>query len=186
MARKKSDDAQLREVLRVLSGLRGVRQAFYLTMPMREGLERMERICPSFGPLVVNNEGVLACMKREHVACIIKDRTFRLPPKPTVLLIDSDGHVIGHELLPGTKPRKGQERAIFIGKDFVVYFEKGKGKGAKFVLPEVPFAEVEELAGVKNVVSSSPSTSGDFFLKREAGLDDDPRLASILIGFDVC
>jgi hypothetical protein len=186
MPAKKREEIVLEEVLRVLSGLKGVRQAFFLTKGICEGLERIERNCPSFGPLIVNNEGVLACLRRGHVACIIKDKTFRPPPKPTVLLVDSDGHVIGHELLPGTKPRSGQERTIFLGKDFVVYFEKGRGRGAKFVLPEIPFKEVEEVRGVRNVISSSPSTGGDFFLKKEAGLEDDPNLASILIAFDLC
>jgi hypothetical protein len=176
---------KLDSVLSVLSGLKGVRTAFYLTAIMRSGLAQIEKNYPSLGPLSIRNDGVHECLKMAHVACIIKDRQFRGPPVPTVVLIDEDGNVIGRELLPGEKlPPEGKRKVIRLGEDFVIFFDKGKGKGARFVLPPVPFREVEELDGVKCACSSSPSTAGDFFLRQCADLDDDPKLASVLIGFD--
>jgi hypothetical protein len=94
--------------------------------------------------------------------------------------------VIGKELLPGETLRAAERgKAIFLGKDFVIFADRGRGKGARFVLPPVPFREVEDIAGVGNVCSSSPSTAGDLFIRRSKRLDDDPKLASILIGFDL-
>jgi hypothetical protein len=179
-------DPRLDEVLGTLSGLKGVRRVFLLDRVMRAGLEKIEKAYPSLGPLTIRNDGVFECLKREHVACIIKDRGFRPPPSPTVQLIDEDGNVIGRELLPGE--RLGVERekkVIMLGEDFVIFFEKGKGKGARFVLPPVSFREVEELKVARSVCSSSPSTAGDLFLRQSADLEDDPNLASILIGFDL-
>jgi hypothetical protein len=49
----------------------------------------------------------------------------------------------------------------------------------------VPFKEVEEMRGTCSVISSSPSTPGDFYLRKKASIEDDPKLASILIGFDL-
>jgi len=179
-------DKRLDEVVRTLSGLKGVRCSFLLTDIMRDGLQKIERNYPPLGPLAIKNEGVLECLKSEHLACIIKDRTFRAPPVPTVVLLDEDGNVIGRELLPGEKLTVEREKKVIrLGDDFVIFFERGKGKGARFVLPPVPFKEVEELDGVKCARSSSPSTAGDFFLRQCADLDDDPKLASILIGFDL-
>lgn len=177
---------KLEEVLGVLRSLRGVRHAFYLTDEMRAGLAGIESRYPAIGPLTVNNDGVKEAVRRQHVACIIKDGSFRAPPHATVQLVDENGHVIGKELLPG-ETLKASERgkAIFLGKDFVIFADKGRGRGARFVLPPVPFKEVEDIPGVRNVCSSSPSTAGDLFLRRSKKLDDDPKLASVIIGFDL-
>lgn len=186
MSASRASDKRLEGVLKALSKLRGVKHAFFLTKPMRTGLSKIERDYPSIGPLTIKNEGVFECMKRKHVACIIKDKTFRAPPHATVYMIDEDRNVIGRELLPGEKVSSTRKtKVIMLGTDFVVFFEKGTGKGAHFVLPPVPFKEVEALDGVKSVCSSSPSTAGDFYLRKGAKLEDDPKLASILIGFDL-
>ena len=174
------------EILESLAHLKGVRHAFYLSKTARSGLGKIEKQYPSIGPLTVKNDGVLECLKRRHVACIVKDRSFRAPPHSTVLLVNSDGETIGRELLPGEKiEERAGEKVIFLGDDFVLFANRGSGKGARFVLPPVPFKEVEDLDGTANVVSSSPSTVGDLYLRKSAGLEDDPKLASILVGFDL-
>jgi len=38
--------------------------------------------------------------------------------------------------------------------------------------------------GMRNVVSCSPSAPSDAMLRKEHGFEDNPKLASILIGFD--
>lgn len=183
---KEGVDAKLAEVLEVLSRLKGVKHAFCLTDGMTRDVADIEKRYPSIGPLAVKNDGMVEVAKREYVACIIKDRTFRAPPKPTVQLVDDDGAVIGKEILPGETMNASERRkVIFLGKDFVIYADKGRGKGARFVLPPVPFAEVEAIPGVRKVCSSSPSTMGDLFIRRGVGLDDDPKLASIVIGFNL-
>lgn len=187
MGPKSGSKATLDEVLRTLSGLKGVHKSFILTKDVRTGLGTIEKQYPSIGPLTVENLGVMECLRRDHVACIIKDHGFRQPPHATVLLMDEDGEVIGRELLPGEKqpPQRSGVRSFMIGKDFIVFVEKGRGKGGRFVLPPVPFPELERVPGVCKVVSSSPSTAGDFFLRRRNGLSDDPKLASVVIGFDL-
>lgn len=180
--------AKLDEIQAMLSGLKGVRRAFFLTKDMRAGLDAIEKQYPAIGPLTVENYGAMECLKRQHVACIIKDKRFRQPPHSTVLLMDEGGEIIGRELLPGEKapPRKPGVKTFMLGKDFIVFVEKGRGRGAHFVLPPVPFKEVQRIDGACRVVSSSPSAAGDYFLRKKAGIDDDPRLASVVIGFDLC
>ncbi|MBN1676950.1 MAG: hypothetical protein JW880_00265 [Candidatus Thermoplasmatota archaeon] len=183
---KDDQKAKLAEVLKVLAEIKGVKHAFYLTVDMRDGVADIERRYPAIGPLTVHNDGVREAVKRKHVACIIKDGGFRAPPRATVQLVDEDGAIIGKEILPGETIRPAErEKAIFLGKDFVIFASRGRGKGARFVLPPVPFKEIEEIPGVRNVCSSSPSTAGDLFIRKGMGLDDDPKLASILIGFDL-
>lgn len=178
--------AKLDEVLGVLSSLAGVRHAFYLDARIREELMKTEKQTSGFGPLVVHNEGVLECLSRKHVACIVKDKHFRPPPTQTVVLVDENGTVIGKEILPGEKveERPGVKN-LYIGKDFVIFYDGKSGRNARFVLPPVPFVEVERINGTSRVCSSSPSTLGDFLIKRNKGLPDDPKLATVLVGFDL-
>lgn len=186
MVRRQPSDERLKEVLGILSGLRGVKHAFYLTPEIRKELAKIESHYPSIGPLTIRNEGVMECLRREHVACVLKDRHFRPPPAPTVVLIDDSGEIIGRELLPGEEPPSPQDgRTIMLGKGFVIFFKKGSGKGARFVLPPVAFHELEAVPGIRRVCSSSPSTVGDMHIRRAEGLPDDPKLASILVGFDL-
>lgn len=187
MVKKAATKSKPEEVLEVLSSIKGVKHAFYLSKDMRKGLVKIEKQYPPIGPLTIRNDGVFECLKREHVACIVKDKGFRAPPHPTVLLVNEDGEVIGRELLPGEKvPERVGRKNLFIGKDFVIFVGETSGKGARFILPPVQFKEVERIEGTSCVLSSSPSTLGDLFLRKGAGLKDDPKLASVLIGFDLC
>lgn len=187
MSKKSNERAKLDEVVSILSRLKGVKHAFYLTKEMRTGLAKLERRYPPIGPLGIHNQGVLECLKRDHVACIVKDKAFRAPPHSTVLLVNDSEEVIGRELLPGEEihERPGRKH-LLLGKDFVIFITGVSGKGARFVLPPVDFEEIERVEGTSCVMSSSPSTLGDLFLRKKAGLRDDPKLASILIGFDLC
>ncbi len=175
------------DVLGVLSGLRGVKKAFYLDQTLRSQLQRIERDKSiSLGPLTVHNEGVLECLRRAHVACIVKDKSFRPPPAPTVVLVDEDGKVVGRELIGGEEPAPDPgQKLLFLGKDFVIFYDGSRTSRTRFVLPPIAFEEVERMDGTARVCSSSPSTDGDAFLRKSAGLPDDPKLATILIGFDI-
>lgn len=174
------------DVLSLLDSLKGVRKSFYLSDSMRAKLKEVESDVHPFGPLVVKNEGVLECLTRDRVACIVKDTSFRPPPRATVVLIDEDGVIVGRELLPGeTVAEEPGRKTLYLGKDFVIFHDGRSGRNARFVLPPVPFAEVEAMPFADRVVSSSPSTAGDLFIRRAAGLGDDPKLATVLIGFDL-
>jgi hypothetical protein len=185
MTAPKDESKKLKHVLEALSSLRGVRIAFYLKREERKELERIERM-PRMGPLAVENQGVFECLKRKHLVCIVKDKTFRPPPCPTVLLIDDDGNTIGKEILPGEKVKAAPgQRLLHVGRDFVVFYDGRRAANARFVLPPIPFKELDDMEGVSKAASSSPSTHGDLFIKKSKGLDDDPKLATILIGFDL-
>ena len=173
-------------VLGEVARLKGVTKAFYLSDEQRERLAGIESERPdSLGPLKVHNEGVLECLRRRHVVCIVKDRSFRPPPAPTVVLLDEGGKVVGRELIGGERPEpEPGQKLLFLGKDFVIFYDGGKGSQTRFVLPPVRFEEVEGVEGARNVCSSSPSTDGDFYLRESADLPDDPELATILVGFD--
>ncbi|NLK26256.1 MAG: hypothetical protein GX307_06765 [Euryarchaeota archaeon] len=132
------------------------------------------------------NRGVEECLAREHIICIIKRASFRPPPEPTVMLLSDNGVVLGEEILPSKKKEfmaNNEEEIIWLSEEFVMYPSRVGNKKEYFVMPPVSFIEVEEL-GMENVVSCSPSAPADMMLRQMHGLEDNPRLASILVGFD--
>jgi len=175
-------------VVELLKSLEGVKHVGKVSDDVRRKLIEHEERYSSLGPIGVDNLGVRSAAERDRLYFIIKDKRFRPPPIPTVQLVAEDGTVIGEEIIAGKRQDAGKnEKTVQFGKDFTLYCSraKEKGKNSRFILPPVPFPEVEKLGFAKNVVSSSPSALGDAELKSSIGIKDDPKLASILVGLDV-
>ena len=176
------------EVIALLKAMEGVVHAGIIPGELRKKLLSQEERYANLGPIAVDNIGVKATVQREKLFFIVKDKRFRPPPIATVQLIAEDGTVLGEEVIKGRRPMIDEgEKPLYLGKDFVIRCSKAreKGKNSRFVLPPVPFPEIEKLSFTRRVVSSSPSTLGDTEIKKAFGMDDDPKLASVLIGFDL-
>ena len=138
----------------------------------------------------VINEGLKECLKRDVSIVFFKNSHFRLPSVPTVLLVTDGGEVLGQEVLTMEDKLKFEDRddAIFISPDFVIFKPERKvlrhePQKQFFLLPPVPFPELDGVDGIRDVVSCSPSTNGDSYLKKEYGHPDDPKIATIIVGF---
>ena len=146
--------------------------------------QRSKEIIPVF------NEGVQECFKRDFSFVIFKKGYFRVPPTPTVLLT-LDGEILGHDIFTCEDREKFREDedVMFLGDDFVIFkdilqnynLEKGS---EYFVLPPVPFPELDSF-NLDDVVSSSPSTSSDEYLKNKYSYGDDSSIATILVSFNI-
>ena len=75
--------------------------------------------------------------------------------------------------------------AIWLSDGFVVLTSKISNKPAKFIMPPVSFPELNPSNGCKDVVSCSPAPTADLMMRNYEGLNDDGKLASVLIGFNV-
>lgn len=140
----------------------------------------------------VVNEGIKVCLRNEYCLCILKNKEFRNPPAPTVLLVTDKGRLLGQELVSPEDKKKfqGREDVFFISDDFVLFPSKissSKDETYKekeiFLLPPVPFPELEVVDGICDVISASPSPWGDIYLRKKYGWPDDPKFATILVGF---
>lgn len=173
------------KVLETLSDMEGVVETFRVNGEILEDLRKIESQIRATLDLEVKNEGIDECLKRQNIYCIIKDGRFRPPPEPTVLLMGDGELIMGKEIIPTDKTDySSMEEAVFLSEDFVL-FKNIKPKDREyFLMPPIPFPEVEEIEGTEDVVSSSPSGLGDQFLRKTHGLIDDPRLASVIIGFN--
>jgi len=170
----------------IIKGMTGTRMAFLLSPEVIAAIQRIEDSIKSQIGLEVGNEGVNQCLRRQHVICVIKDTRFRPPPEPTVLMMGDKDLVIGTEILPGEHSRyKEMDNICWLGDDFVVFTDKVPKTKEYFLMPPVSFPELEQVPGAKTIVSCSPSPLGDMIIKNYYNLEDNPKLASILVGFDV-
>jgi hypothetical protein len=137
------------------------------------------------GNIAVHNVGFNEALVRDHVIAIIKDPRFRPPPEPTVLLVSAEGEIMGLEVFPFTaKEYLNREDVVWLSDAFVLFpLIKGKG-GENFVMPPVSFPELNEGNGCKDVVSCSPAPTCDLLMRTYYDLKDDPRLASVLVGYN--
>lgn len=138
----------------------------------------------------VINRGLEECLKREYLLILLKNRNFRCAPNPTVLLITDKGRILGQELISAEEREKYgcRDDVYFLSNDFVMFkIDKNTvrtgGEKQLFVLPSIPFPELDDIKGIRDVVSCSPSTAGDHYLKNKYNYPDDPNLATILVGF---
>lgn len=167
------------EILRRLRGLPGVTRAGFLRPADRDRLAKLTT------PGGVENRGVAEVLRRDHVLCLFKDRLFRPPPEPTVLLVDEGGTVIGREVLPGSEPLPdGMTRVVHLGKSFVLFPGRATRGRPRFVLPPVPFPELDGVPGVHRVVSASPDARQDECLRERFRIPAKTDVASVLVGFD--
>lgn len=179
----------LNNVVNVISGLDGVLEVRQLSNDdilkiIDMEAQRSKDIVPVF------NEGVQECFKRDVCFVIFKKGYFRVPPTPTVLLT-FDGEILGHDVFdPEDKEKfRADEDIMFLSDDFVIFkdvlnnynLEKGN---EYFVLPPVPFPKLDPFK-LDGVVSSSPSTKSDEYLKNKYSYGDDSSIATIIVSFNI-
>ncbi len=167
------------EILGKVRGLPGVIRAEFLQPADRERLPELTT------PQAADNQGMREVLGRDQVICLFKDRTFRPPPEPTLLLLDSNNVVVGREILNDSDVRNPENRrTVFLGRKFVLYVTPGTAGPHRFVLPPVRFPELEGLPRVHRTVSASPDPPQDDYLRRRLDVPFGMELASILVGFD--
>jgi len=173
--------------LRIVEKLRGVVSAFYLDKDILDEVKKEESTVRASGDITVINEGFNQALTRDRVICIVKDPRFRPPPEPTVKLVSTDGKVMGIEVFPETaKEYQDRNDIVWLSDGFVVFTDimPGKGEDEKFIMPPVSFPELNESNGCKNVVSCSPAPTCDKMIRQWHGLEDNGKLASILVAYD--
>jgi hypothetical protein len=163
-----------------------------------------ERGYESRGILPLRNIGIETAQERQVVFALLKDKSFRNPPAPTVYMVEeSEGagvpaeqlivagprtyRILGVEVLPGRGSYA--EKIVSVGDSFVVFPERRASpqRPSYFLIPALGFAELEEAQDrlkIRNVFSISPSASADALLRELCGFPADPRMASLLVGFD--
>ena len=195
----------MREIKKLLSELKGVIDVAQINFRHREKIIELENNYEKGGVIGLQNPGIRMVLQCEIVIAILKDTSFRLPSGPTVFMVEnctSDDtkanniliinnikyNIIGEELINKKPPE--DEEYMFISDDFILYPERRKGRvknPAYFLIPPLGFAELESVKvtyKIKNIISVSPSTMADDYIREICTFLPDNNLATILIGFD--
>ena len=180
----------MEEIIGFLSNLNGVLEVEKLTPENILKIidfesQRREELVPLF------NKGIQECFKRDVTLVIFKKGFFRPPPTPTLLLM-FDGEVLGHDIFTESEKEKflQDEDVQFLSDDFIIFndvlhnhnLERGN---EYFVLPPVPFPELDDFDILTEVISASPSTVSDEYLKEEYGFGQDSSIATIFVSFNI-
>lgn len=178
-------DAPGDKQLEIIRGLRGVVKAFYLDKEILAEVKEEESKVRAMGDIEVVNEGFNQALKRDSVICIVKDPRFRPPPEPTVTLISGNGKLLGEEVFPFTmKQFENRDDVVWLSDGFVLFPKEKADGGEQFIMPPVSFPELNESNGCKDVISCSPAPTCDLMIRKHYGLEDDAKLASVLVAFN--
>ena len=137
----------------------------------------------------VVNRGLSECLKKDYCLVLLKTEEFRIPSEPTVLLVTDSGRVLGQELISPEDKKKyaNNDNVVFLSNSFIIFkpdnMKRIAGEKEMFMLPAIPFPELDDLVTITDVVSCSPSTLGDAYIKNKYNYPDDPHLATIIIAF---
>lgn len=173
--------------LEIVSKMKGVVSAFYLDDKILKKIQEEEATVKAVGGIEVINEGFNQALQRERVICIVKDPRFRPPPEPTVILKSNDGKIMGIEVFPNTsKEYMNREDVLWLSDGFVVFPDviPEEKDEESFIMPPVSFPELNETNGCKDVISCSPAPTCDKMIRESHGMNDDGKLASILIAYN--
>lgn len=181
----------LRAVEERLEMIPGLRSMAHLDAAFRDDVIEAERQAEKMGAMgglmPICNEGFWCTMMREEQYVLVFDGGSSVIDMATDLLQlkDERGNLVG-EWLPAHRAEelRGDDRVQFISDDFVLYRDVPPDGEPRVVLPEVEFPFLNEMEGVNNVTSASPSGLADGAIRSHLGLSD-PGLLSHMAGFDI-
>jgi hypothetical protein len=197
--------ARLPAIERLLAGLPGIVGAKTVGRDVLERVLAEESRFEKSAFLPLRNEGVREALARQTAVALLKDRSFREPPAPTVYLVErlegdaapASGavlqvggaryRILGEEVMAARKPYA--EKTLFLAESFVLFPERRASPRTPsfFLMPSLGFAELEERQeelGIRRVISISPSSQSDLVLREACGFPGDAGFATLVVGFD--
>lgn len=192
------------EIIHLLRSLKGIAAAEPLGSTDMQNILKMENRYEQSTFLPLKNLGMETTAKCDRVIVLLKDPSFREPPAPTVYMVEEKGvdsvdrhvlqieqkhyRIIGEEILDSKQ--QYTEKIMSLGDSFVLYPERrdSKIRPAFFLIPPLPFPELAERREhfkIKDIVSVSPSTLVDDYLRDSFGFTKETTFATLLIGYNL-
>jgi hypothetical protein len=170
----------------------GVVACWILPDEDRESLRQLEtesNLRLGLPGLDIVNEGIREVLSRQHVLVISHSPALRHPPGPIIVIADGE-RIVGEEIWEAGRLEELEKdrTSILLGKSLVLHRDaltKARGKPLKLAYRALPFPELEEIPGVKDVVSITMTVPVHLRFSKKAGWNpDDPSLGTVLIGFN--
>jgi len=177
------------DVENILKEIPGILKVMKLDLKDKRHVSKLEKMAEDNGAaggmMEFKNKGVWEALGRKNVVLIVADteQGFRDPPCAWTLIVDERGSTVG-EWIPEEKIEAFKEREDihFISKDFVLYKNVPRHGKSFFMMPPIPFPELDEVVGIRNVVSGTVSPPADAYLKKIS--ETEENFWTIIIGYD--
>ena len=194
----------LKEIIRMLRSLEGIVETEPLTNADQREILKIESVYEQSAVLPLKNLGMETMAKRGQVIVLLKDPSFRKPPAPTVYMVEEEGEnpadkhilhieqkhyrIIGEEILDSNQ--QYSEKTASLGDSLIIYPERRSSKitPAFFLIPPLPFPELDEQKDhfkIKDIISVSPSSLADSYLRESFGFTKETTFATLLIGYNL-
>jgi hypothetical protein len=182
----------VQSVIKRLKETPGVEGCWVLPDDERDALRQLERetnLRLGLPGMKIVNEGIKDVLGRQHVVIIHHSPVLRHPPGPIIVICDEE-RVVGEEIWELGRAEKLMEdpSVIMLGKSLVFHRDaltRARGKTLKLAYRALPFPELGEVPGVRDVVSVTITFYAHYVFARKAGWDErDPTLGTVLIGFN--
>ncbi len=192
------------EVARTLSGLSGIVGVKPVQRADMEQVVELENRYERSSLVPTKCLGVRIAAARDVAIGIVKDSRFRNAPQPTVYMVEENAKsdappdhilsvegkrylIVGEEVFASRLPYS--EETISMGDSFVIFPNRVSSVVPAFLMvPPLGFPELEANAdqlGIRGVLSVSPSSPADSYLRQICGFPPDPSMATLLIAFDL-
>ncbi len=195
----------MKEIETILLELTGVLAVSQISISDRGKIVELESDYEKNGMVGLQNLGIRMILECSMVYAILKDISFRPPPCPTIFMVEDINedeelsnhilnignkryHIVGEEIIDKKFP--AGEKFISISDDFILYPGRRNDqtkKPAYFLIPPIAFNELEIVRDsykIRNIMSVSPSTMSDEYIRESCAFSPGKDLATILIGFD--
>lgn len=182
----------LEQIEAVLKSTKGILDLKWLDCEVRAKVSEIENNAYEHGLSGFGgycNEGIKDVLSRKHICVVLNNNEFRHATEPSLFWVAGD-IVIGEEVTDETRLQSLKEKNAvkILRKKFVLHLDRMKsarGQIPVFVIRGLSFSEIEDITGIKDVLSASPVGSVDIYLKERFGWDTKARdLGTILIGYN--
>jgi hypothetical protein len=181
------DVVTLDAVLEKLSREKGVDKVFVLDGDvLKKVLEEEGNITESSFGMPMENRALTECKKRGAFLCVFCDYSFELPTDHVMVMEDSDGNRVGHDV-PECMCGKFNDDpdAVWMGDDFVMFPNLTTSGDIKVVMLPQEVKCLSEEDGAGSPILMNPATTTDMLLRSHFGVrSDKPDIASAVLAFN--
>ncbi|MCL1904825.1 MAG: hypothetical protein FWG19_01710 [Methanomassiliicoccaceae archaeon] len=178
----------LKEVLERLDSDGSVKAAFLLEgEPYDRFVAEEGGVTGSFSGMPFVNRAFKEVIKRKIAVCIFARGPFEPDSDHILIMEDSNGNVVGHDVPECMMDRYKNDPEIFwLSDDFAVYPDRAGMHDVVMVMLPKKVTSIGEKEGIKDPIMLYPATTTDMILKRHFNmLSCEPGLATAILAFDV-
>ena len=177
----------LNEVLNSLRGERGAVRVEVMPNDLCDMVVEEEATVSAVGGMLpVRNTGLDDFMSRNTKLVVFDDGSLYIPPCSTMDMVDSKGHVIGHDILPSQAAEyQAKDNVMFLSDDFIMFTDMEVDGGSYMNMKATPYLGTDGWVPKESdaIIWFSSSSSSDMI----HDYFDEPKsnLATAMIGMNL-